>query len=182
MSSSDVEIEVYYLSDIYVGSLSVGDEFTDLVDEKFEKKLKGAYAEYHQEDEDDVTEDDLYSDDGNFDFQFTYAGRNKEELTLSDVEELLSSDVFDGDYSITAFEFLFEEIGHDVMDAINSADDVSLFEGTLEEYAREFVNDVYDIPANLSYYFDYDSFGSDLEREGSVVEYGNYVITNAGDF
>lgn len=181
-ASNDLEIKVYFLDTIYIGSLFLGDDLSDLVSETFEKKLKHEYARYHEVDESEVTEDDIHDDYDSFYFEATYDGVVKEGLTLSELEEVFDSKVFDDDYTTTAFEFLVDEIGYDVLEALARAEDVRWIDGTVGDYAEELISDIYDIPSNLSYYFDYEAFGRDMEREGSILTYGDIVITNADEF
>ena len=59
-----------------------------------------------------------------------------------------------------------------------------IFEGSRSDYAYELIEDCYDTKSmgNLANYIDYDSFGRDLELEGSIQEIGyNVFWTNCGD-
>jgi len=64
------------------------------------------------------------------------------------------------------------------------AENACIFEGSRSDYAYELIEDCYDTKAmgNLANYIDYDSFGRDLELEGSIQEIGyNVFWTNCGD-
>jgi hypothetical protein len=75
-----------------------------------------------------------------------------------------------------------------VLDAralLRRADDVSLFEGTAEDYADSILDDLYDIPPALRSYFDCEALGRDMEIGGDIAtfEYEGccYVVTNPND-
>ena len=86
----------------------------------------------------------------------------------------------------TAFQWLVDDCNTDADEAFEKCNEVCIFEGTREEYAQQFVNDCYDLErtmGNLARYFDYDSFGCDLELGGDIVEIRHRVwVTNPHDF
>jgi len=59
----------------------------------------------------------------------------------------------------------------DVSDAREKAKEVSIFEGSVKDYAYDFVESAYftvDTPSVFKTYFDYDGFARDLEANGDV--------------
>lgn len=85
-----------------------------------------------------------------------------------------------------AFQWLVDDHNLDVGEAFDKYDQVYIFEGTREEYAQEFVDNCYDIDrkmGDLARYFDYESFGRDLELSGDIVEISPRVwVVNPHDF
>lgn len=64
------------------------------------------------------------------------------------------------------------------------AENACIFEGSRSDYAYELIEDCYDTKSmgTLKNYIDYESFGRDLELEGSIQEIAyNVYWTNAGD-
>ena len=64
------------------------------------------------------------------------------------------------------------------------AENACIFEGSRSDYAYELIGECYDTKSmgSLANYIDYDSFGRDLELEGSIQELDyNVYWTNAGD-
>ena len=64
------------------------------------------------------------------------------------------------------------------------AENANIFEGSRSDYAYELIEDCYDTKSmgSLQNYIDYDSFGRDLELEGSIQEIDyNVYWTNCGD-
>lgn len=85
----------------------------------------------------------------------------------------------------TAFSWLVNDCNMDVDEAFEECGDVCIFEGTREDYARQFVDDHYDLDKqmDIARYFDYDAFGRDLELGGDIVEISPRVwVTNPHDF
>jgi len=74
---------------------------------------------------------------------------------------------------------------YDISTLVNYvAENACIFEGSRSDYAYELIEDCYDTKAmgSLANYIDYDSFGRDLELEGSIQEIGyNVYWTNCGD-
>ena len=86
----------------------------------------------------------------------------------------------DKDTEYYQYQYLVKNNGMSAEDAIDKVDDVCIFYGTSEDYARDFVSDVYDLPEFAEYYFDYDKFGSDMERDGDLAEVEDGVwVTNS---
>jgi len=72
----------------------------------------------------------------------------------------------------------------DVSDAREKAKDVSVFEGTVKDYAYDFVESAYftrETPSIFKTYFDYDGFARDLEANGDVetlsIRGTSYVVS-----
>lgn len=72
------------------------------------------------------------------------------------------------------------ENGHDAKDIPVRIDDYSVYRGSAEDYAREIVEDCYEIPANLQYYIDYEKLGRDMVLEGSITELEHEVLLLGG--
>ena len=85
--------------------------------------------------------------------------------------------------NLVALDYLFEFSSSSVEEVLKKLDDVTVFEGTAEEYAMEIYED--EIQAKigfLSYHFDYKALGRELVLGGDVFEYRrkgkNYIITS----
>jgi len=85
------------------------------------------------------------------------------------------------------FELLISEYSYsyDVETLVNYvAENACIFEGSRSDYAYELIEDCYDTKSmgTLANYIDYDTFGRDIELEGSIQEIAyNVYWTNAGD-
>lgn len=57
-------------------------------------------------------------------------------------------------------------------------DDINIYEGySWDDYGREMINSCgYNIPPELEYYIDYDSYGRNLKDDGEVEEYSGGLI------
>ena len=84
-----------------------------------------------------------------------------------------------------AIYYLLSEVGNRydrADDLIDEADDLSIVEGTAEDYAEEMIDQIYDVPKGLRPYIDTRAFGRDLEMDGNIAvfEYDgqSYVVTN----
>lgn len=73
----------------------------------------------------------------------------------------------------------------DARDLLRRADDLSLVEGSAEDYAESIVDELYNIPSQLRYYIDCEALGRDMSLNGDIatVEYDGrcYVVTNPND-
>ena len=73
----------------------------------------------------------------------------------------------------------------DARDLLRRADDLSLFEGTAEDYADSIVDELYDVPPALRSYIDCEALGRDLEIGGDIDTFTYdgccYVVTNPND-
>ena len=85
------------------------------------------------------------------------------------------------------FDLLISEYSYsyDVETLVNYvAENACIFEGSRSDYAYELIQDCYDTKSmgTLANYIDYDSFGRDLELEGSIQELDyNVYWTNPND-
>lgn len=85
------------------------------------------------------------------------------------------------------FDLLMSEYSYsyDVETLVNyAAENANIFEGSRSDYAYELIEDCYDTKSmgNLANYIDYESFGRDMELEGSIQEIDyNVYWTNCGD-
>lgn len=71
----------------------------------------------------------------------------------------------------------------DVNDALETIDDVCLFEGNIKDYAEEFFDELYpNLPERLRIYIDIEAFARDLELGCDIYEFrfkgSDYVVTN----
>lgn len=100
------------------------------------------------------------------------------ELWFDDIESL-------NKHEKAALFYLVSDLGYSVNDALEKADEVSLFEGDLLEAATEFFDEVYinEIPGNLRFYIDYEAFAQDCRLGGDMSEFRfadtTYTCTNA---
>ena len=103
------------------------------------------------------------------------------QSTLAKYFDLIDQDISD-DHMI-ALSYLVDSCGYDLKDGLNKMEDVQIFEGSAEDYARDFVDECYDLPEIAQSYFNYEQFANDLMAEGSIteVETGVYV-TNSDEF
>ncbi|MBL4617758.1 MAG: antirestriction protein ArdA [Robiginitomaculum sp.] len=79
--------------------------------------------------------------------------------------------------------YLSEDLGYAMDGILDRLDDVILFEGSVLDYAISYLEDtglLDQIPENLRYYFDTESFARDLERNGDIasleVDNTHYVV------
>ncbi len=98
--------------------------------------------------------------------------------------ELLFSIEYMKEIEQVALSFLFDVgYGLNLEDMIAKIDDVCVFEGKLEDYAYDLLNDCNTIPDYLSHYIAYDRFANDLKLGGDVtIMDGGYIVTNPNDF
>lgn len=88
------------------------------------------------------------------------------EQWFDDLERL------DGDDLIKAI-YLAEYLNANTADILDRLDEVSIFEGGAETYAAEYIEDcglLDDMPENLRYYFDTETFARDLVLGGDITE------------
>jgi len=78
---------------------------------------------------------------------------------------------------------LANDVGYSIDDILDRLDDIILFEGTALEYSESYIEDtglLNEIPENLRYYFDTESFARDLVLGGDICETEingtNYII------
>lgn len=105
-------------------------------------------------------------------------------------EELyaLALELEQDDNAAPAICYLLEDCGAHYPTAeelLDHARDLSLFEGTAEDYADSILDDLYDIPPALRSYFDCEALGRDLEIGGDIATFTYegccYVVTNPND-
>lgn len=100
------------------------------------------------------------------------------ELWFDDIESL-------DNHEKAALFYLVSDVGYSVADALEKADEVSLYEGNILEAATEFFDEVYahEIPENLRFYIDYEAFARDCRCGGDMSEFvfagTTYTCTNA---
>ena len=70
-------------------------------------------------------------------------------------------------------------------DAIENCEKVNIYYGNAEDYAREYVDEMYELPVWAEMYFDYEKYANNLIRDGELIQFkdtnivwitnGNYV-------
>ncbi len=73
--------------------------------------------------------------------------------------------------------FAFERIN----EAFNRMQDVCVFDGSIEDYIYDLVNEYYDLSEFALQYFDYKQLAYDMECNSEFVQFGDYIITNPQD-
>jgi len=105
-------------------------------------------------------------------------------------EELyaLALELEQDDNAAPAICYLLEDCGAHYPTAeelLDHARDLSLFEGTAEDYADSIVDELYNIPSQLRYYIDCEALGRDMSLNGDIAtfEYDGrcFVVTNPND-
>lgn len=99
---------------------------------------------------------------------FTALGINQANLQLwfEEFEDLDEEDTVRAIY-------LADNLGYNMEEITDSLENVSLFEGTAEEYAEDFIEEIgalNQLPENLRYYFDTKAFARDLLLNGDITE------------
>lgn len=130
----------------------------------------------------DGSDDDLFIQDeeGIDDDSMKWGDVNPKEL----FNTLKKSGVLDDEYKYKVLSAFLEVRNYDefrerVDSCGNSwADDINLFAGySWEDYGREVAdNGGYEIPPELEYYIDYDSYGRSFKDDGAVEEYSGGII------
>ncbi|MBT3039180.1 MAG: antirestriction protein ArdA [Candidatus Thiodiazotropha sp. (ex Codakia orbicularis)] len=73
--------------------------------------------------------------------------------------------------------------GFDLEDALSRFEYVNIFYGSVEDYARELIEETTDIPDNLRYYIDYEAIARDMGYNGEIEEIEcEIIVTNAYEF
>ena len=106
-------------------------------------------------------------------------------LDQSNLKLLEDLEGLDDGQKVSVFFLLDHGIVPDVEGAIDKAQDVILFEGTLQDAAEELFDELYgdQLPASLLYYIDYEAYARDLRLSGEFVQFefegAVYTCTNA---
>ena len=142
------------------------------------EEFKSKAAEHRNALEEPVEEYEIQFIDGDNHTLFEAVGVNQANLEawfdhwedLGDSEQIQALALFEHGYSA-------EQV-------LEQYDEVSVFEGTVTEWAEEFIAGCYDLstlPGNLAHYIDFEAFGRDCELEGSittlVIHGTHYVLT-----
>ena len=128
-----------------------------------------AKAKNHKNEYGDVIDEfEIQFIDGDNYQLFNALGINQANLKtwFDDFEDLNGEDLIKAIY-------LAEYCAENISDILDNLDDVSLFEGTVTEYAEEYINDcglLSDLPEQLHYYFDVEAFGRDMVLGGDITE------------
>ncbi|MEW8119804.1 MAG: antirestriction protein ArdA [Candidatus Thiodiazotropha sp.] len=73
--------------------------------------------------------------------------------------------------------------GFSLDEAVTRYEEVCIFHGPVEDYARELIEETTDIPENLRHYIDYEAIARDMGYNGEIEEIEREVIvTNAYEF
>ena len=83
-----------------------------------------------------------------------------------------------GDEEKMIVEYLVDHIGYSIEQALEKHEDVHVYEGSMVDYAYDYISDCYDLPEIAARYFDYEGFARDQELEGAIAEYEGVVLTN----
>lgn len=144
---------------------------------------KGFYFESLEEFEEKKAEDGEYEIDyinGENPALFSAVGINQTNLEtwFEDLDELE-----DDDDKALALRYLCGDLGYKLAEALDKADAVTLYQGSLLDYAIELFDELYEVPRAIRSYIDYEAFARDLELSGDVaeIEMGVYCI-NPYDF
>ena len=138
----------------YSGS---GFYFSDLAD--YEAKVKKKRGDF---------EHTIMFIDGDDDEQALFTAMSgRDGLYPADLEDYYDViDMDDGEKA--ALYWLLNNLNMNLADALEKIEDVGLREGSAEDWAYDFIEDV-GLPSNAAdYYFDYDRFGRDLRIDGAL--------------
>lgn len=149
---------------------AVGFSFTDLAD--YEAKAAKAVDRFGMP----VEEFELQYIDGEHYRLFNALG--VAQASLEPWFELLEELDDDGDRYLIACHLA--ENGYAVDDLSSRWDDYSVYHGTAADYARELVEDCYEVPGNLESYLDYERLGRDMVLEGSITELEYEILLVGG--
>lgn len=133
-------------------------------------------------------------------FEIQYIDGDDEQTTFAQLMEPTQANIedwFDGldewetmnEMEQASLAWLIEDRGmsfREAQDELTTGEEPALFEGSVRDYAEEFIDDCYNLEesmGDLSRYFDYDAFVRDLELSGDVATFEfngkHYVVTNA---
>jgi len=131
---------------------------------EFEKKYAAQYRKTRTEEYeiDFINGDDLE--------QALFDAMGVSQANLEEYFELVDQLSGMSDAETAAVIFLMEDRSMSASEAIERAEDVMLFEGSLEDAAADYLESIGEVDANTAaMYFDYDSFGRDLAISGDDV-------------
>ncbi len=69
--------------------------------------------------------------------------------------------------------YVAEYLNYDISEVLDHMDDVTLYQGTAQEYAQEYIEDsglLDSMPENLQYYFDVEAYARDMVLSGDITE------------
>ena len=103
-----------------------------------------------------------------------------DQCNLEKFFEIYDSYQLDDLESLLKFKICIEHFKMDVEEAFEQYKEVLLYEGTPEEYVREFYDEHYEIPDFLSGYIDFSKLAQDWEFNASIIHYEDegFVHTN----
>jgi hypothetical protein len=89
-------------------------------------------------------------------------------------------DELDGDADRIVIARHLLGLGYAMDDLTFHLDDYSVYHGSRADYARETVEECYQVPGNLAFYIDYDWLGRDMELEGAFTGIGHNLLVIGG--
>lgn len=162
------------MTDLYANPYAYGAQgfFFDSA-ESFEKQIKSASWE----------ECSIEYIDGDNPKLFAAAGIHQGNVHrwFEDLDHLSDED----DEGI-AIRYLLDDVGYDLDQALERANDVQLYRGTSADYAAELLADCYEInklPSVIRYHIDYEGIARDMEINSEITEIGYELwVTNRLEF
>lgn len=131
--------------------------------EEFEEKTKNLRNECGQP----VEEFSIEYIEGDNPKLFDAAKINQANLAIwFDELDHIEDDSDDG----LAIRYLLENVGLSLDDALNQYQEVQIYQGRIEDYAADLIEDCYELPEIALRYFDYEAFARDLVMGGDVAE------------
>ena len=86
------------------------------------------------------------------------------------------------DHEHAAMYWLAQARNYTAKQSYDKYEDVNLFEGSLEDWAYNEIEEVHDLPDNLHYYFDFEAYASDVEANGDIAQFDyegtSYIVLN----
>lgn len=116
-----------------------------------------------------------------YDFESIPASMYEESMDQAQYERLQKLDGL-SEVEMVAFDYLFSNCGYEFDEALERYEDVQLTTESAEDYAYELAQEVFDLKGPALQYFDGEAFARDLQMGGDIVEWGDYLVTNANAF
>ena len=125
-------------------------------------------------------------------YEIQFIDGDDDQLALSKLVDLTQCsiqqyfDLVDQDITsdeMTALEYLVNNVGYTLADALEKRDEVEIYEGSLEDYAYDYAKDCIGLEGFALDYFDCEKFANDLKCGGDVVEIDHEIwVTNSNQF
>lgn len=116
-----------------------------------------------------------------YNFAFIPSSMYEESMDRELYEKLQKLDGL-SEVEMVAFDFLLSNCGYEFEDALDKYDEVQLTTESAEDYAYEIAEELFSLKGPALQYFDGEAFARDLQMNGDIVEWGDYLVTNANDF